>query len=275
MPEGPEVQTVLNALDSKLRGARIAHVSVTHPKLAANMGVGEFEKALEGQTIREFSRIGKYLILVTDDYDWIIHLRMEGKFYVLDEHPDPKEKHMHALFDLEDGRCLVYRDVRKFGRMYLYPRTEDLRSLPVFARIGPDALGPIDVQTFRSRLKKKRAIKLNLLDQEVLAGIGNIYADEILFASHVHPETPAGHLDDEELETILDNTRKILTDAVVHKGTTIRSYTSSLGVEGEYQSRLGVHMKEGEPCPVCQTPIVKTKVGQRGTYLCPSCQKLK
>lgn len=274
MPEGPEVQTVLNVLEQEIRGAEIREVEVRHPKLAANLPVAEFEQALRGQRIEGFSRIGKYLVLITTDYDWIIHLRMEGKFYVLPAKPDPAAKHMHALFELADGRCLVYHDVRKFGRMYLYPRQEDLRTLPVFAKVGPDAFSPVTVPEFRQRLKKNRAIKLNLLDQDVIAGIGNIYADEILFASRIHPQTPAKDLTDAQLADVLHNTREILAEAVRKKGTTIRSYTSSLGVQGEFQNQLRVHTKDGSSCPVCGHEIEKTKVGQRTTYFCPVCQKL-
>ena len=272
MPEGPEVQTVLNTLQDKIQGAVIAHVEIHHPKLAANMEPQVFEHLLEGQKIEGFSRIGKYLVLITQDYDWVIHLRMEGKFYVLDDKPDPRDKHMHALFELEDGRCLVYQDVRKFGRMYLFERQKNLRELPVFGKIGPDALGALSLEDFRKRLKKNRAIKINLLDQEVIAGIGNIYADEILFASRIHPETKAKDLSDEQLETILEQTHRILSEAVEKKGTTIRSYTSSLGVQGEYQNSLRVHTKDGQSCPVCGGPIEKIKVGQRTTYYCPKCQ---
>lgn len=273
MPEGPEVQTVLNTLQDKLNGAVISRVEIHHPKLPANLPPDEFARALQGQTICGFSRIGKYLILITTDYDWVIHLRMEGKFFVLDHKPDPREKHMHAMFELTDGRCLVYHDVRKFGRMYLYPKQENLRDLPVFDKVGPDALSPISPREFRNRLRKNRAIKINLLDQAVIAGIGNIYADEILFASRIHPETRAGDLSDDDLARILRNTKEILQEAIARKGTTIRSYTSSLGIEGEFQNRLRVHTKDGTLCPVCGSPIEKIKVGQRATYYCPECQK--
>lgn len=278
MPEGPEVQTVVDTLAGQIKDVKIAHAAFFHPKLAANKEPEQFARCLEGQAIRRFSRIGKYLILETDAYDWIVHLRMEGKFYVLDEHPEPKDKHIHALFDLEDGRCLAYRDTRKFGRMYLYDKVSDPHTLPVFDKVGPDILHPFtdeEKKKLYRQFKSGRAVKAILLDQAVIAGIGNIYADEILFASRIHPETKGKDLTEEEVDTLLSNARKILSDAIAHKGTTIRSYTSSLGVEGEYQDQLKVHQKEGEPCPVCQTPIEKRKVGQRSTYLCPHCQKPK
>lgn len=272
MPEAPEVQTVLNVLEKELKGHEVVSAEIFHPKLSASMPYEDMERKLMGQHFRKFSRIGKYLILETDDYDWIVHLRMEGKFYVLPEAPDPKDKHIHALFGLDDGRVLAYKDVRKFGRMYLYDKTDDVRSLPLFAKVGKDVLDPMSPRQFLASLPKKKAIKTSLLDQSVIAGIGNIYADEILFASGIHPETKGESLDLEDASRILDNTRKIMEDAIRHKGTTIRSYTSSLGVKGGYQGQLQVHRKEKEPCPVCGTPIEKIKVGQRSTYVCPQCQ---
>lgn len=275
MPEAPEVQTVLNVLEKELTGRQITGASITHPRLSASMPFEDMEKKLTGQHFRKFSRLGKYLIIETDDYDWIVHLRMEGKFYVLPARPEPEDKHIHALFDLDDGRVLAYKDVRKFGRMYLYPRTDNVRSLPVFENIGTDVLEDITPESFLKKLPRKKAIKASLLDQSVLAGIGNIYADEILFASRIHPETPGSEITLEEAARILHNTRRIMKEAIARKGTTIRSYTSSLGVQGEYQGQLQVHRKENEPCPLCGTPIEKIKVAQRSTYLCPHCQVKK
>ena len=273
MPEAPEVQTVLNVLARELTGKEVVKAEITHPKLAANMPVEEFEKKVTGQHFRHFSRIGKYLILETDDYDWIVHLRMEGKFYVQDElEPD---KHIHATFRLDDGRTLAYKDVRKFGRMYLFDKVDDVRKLPVFDHIGKDVLDDMNAQEFLEKLPKNKAVKTSLLDQSTIAGIGNIYADEILFSSRIHPETKGRDLSTEDAKRILDNTKRIMKEAIASKGTTIRSYTSSLGVKGEYQDQLQVHMKEGEPCPVCGQPIEKIKVNQRGTYLCPHCQVKK
>ena len=278
MPEGPEVQTVLNTLQDKLNGAVISRVEIHHPKLPANLPPDEFARALQGQTICGFSRIGKYLILITTDYDWVIHLRMEGKFFVLDHKPDPREKHMHAMFELADGRCLVYHDVRKFGRMYLHKKEEEhpqgnWRSLPVFANVGKDALDPDLHASELYEKTKKRSVPLKnvLLDQSVIAGIGNIYADEILFEAGLSPFCKANHLDESDWQKILDATRRILNDASSCGGTTIRTFSYGNSHAGSYQDQLQIHGKEGE-CLRCHGKIVHTKVGQRGTWYCPQCQ---
>ena len=132
MPEAPEVQTVLSTLETQIEQARIVKAELFHDKLADNMDARQFEAALANQCIERFFRLGKYLGFETQDYDWIVHLRMEGKFYLFDAYPNPKDKHIHAIFTLSDGRYLCYHDTRKFGRMYLYPKTGSIASLPCF-----------------------------------------------------------------------------------------------------------------------------------------------
>lgn len=279
MPESPEVQNVLNSLKKELKGHKIIKASITHPKLASGMDPEKFAQSLEGETFRGFERYGKYLIFVMDDLDWISHLRMEGKFIFCD--PDLEDakvsKHIHAVFELDDGRKLCYYDTRKFGRMQMYPKAEDFHTLPVFKKLGIDALDEkLNGEYLKKQFSKRKIpVKTALLDQHIIAGIGNIYADEILFASKIHPETPANELTLQQCSSIARNTREILKNAIESGGTTIRTFSYGNHQQGSYQNQLKVHDREGESCRVCQSPVEMIKIGGRSTYLCPECQKRK
>lgn len=279
MPEAPEVQNVISSLEKELQGRKILHASITHPKLSDNIPYEEMQSKLEGQTFRRFLRHGKYLIFEMDDYDWICHLRMEGKFLVLDTFPeDPKiSKHIHARFDLDDGRMLCYYDTRKFGRMHLYEKSEDKHNHKCLKDIGLDVLDPkADGEYLLEKLKKRKIpIKSALLDQSVIAGIGNIYADEILFQAGLDPRSVSSHLDLEDCTRIMNAARDIIQASIQEGGTTIRSFSYGHGQSGNFQNELQVHARDDSPCPKCSGPIEKIKVGQRSTYLCPNCQVLK
>lgn len=284
MPEAPEVSNVLAYLEENLKGAQIESVKVTHPKLAANESVEDFERKLAGEHFRKFIRHGKYLIFEMDDLDFVAHLRMEGKFLLYNsleelEAADPiqDKKHIHAIFSLSDGRILAYKDTRKFGRMYLYPKTEDVCSLPVFDKVGKDALDPglTAKELYEKTRKRKLPIKSILLDQKVIAGIGNIYADEILFDAGLAPQTPASHLDLADWQKILQAARSILADAASQGGTTIRSFSYGTNHGGSYQNQLKVHAREDGLCGKCQGELVRLKIGGRSTWYCPACQKEK
>lgn len=273
MPEAPEVQTVLSTLERQIKNIKITHVEIKYERLIDTMDASEFSKNLVGQSIQSFFRIGKYLGFITENYDWIIHLRMEGKFYLLEEYPE--DKHIHAIFTLDDGRYLCYHDTRKFGRMYLYEKIDKKHDHSCFKHVGRDFLDCDAHYVYEKMHNSNRAVKMALLDQSIIAGIGNIYADEIAFACRLHPETPCTELTMEDYENIVFHTKRILNGAIRYGGTTIRSYTSSLGVTGRFQLKLKVHRRENETCFVCGTKIERIKVGQRSTYLCPNCQKRK
>ena len=270
MPEAPEVQTVLSTLEGQIKNIKIKKVEILYSRLIEGMDYETFSNCLENQSIQSFFRIGKYLGFQTEEYDWICHLRMEGKFYLFTEYPH--DKHIHAIFTLEDGRYLCYHDTRKFGRMYLYPKTENKQTHACFKHVGRD-FKDCDAQYVYDKIhSSNRPLKTALLDQSIIAGIGNIYADEIAFSCQLHPETKCSHLSLEDCEQIVYHTKRILNGAIQYGGTTIRSYTSSLGVTGRFQLKLKVHQKENELCQVCGSKIEKIKVGQRSTYLCPKCQ---
>ncbi len=268
MPELPEVETVVRTLEHQLKDAEIAQVRVIYPKLVDNMTPQEFENKLKGQHFRTFSRRGKYLIFELDDYVLVSHLRMEGKFYV---EPDlkVKDKHTHLIITLTDSRYVMYHDVRKFGRMQLYVKGSQLT---VLNKLG---LEPFDKKLNIAYLKEKcpphHELKEILLDQSIIAGIGNIYANEICFAMKVLPDKQFEQLSDKQLQSLIDSTRTILSAAIKDGGTTIRSYTSSLGVNGKFQQHLMVHGQK--ECKVCGSQIKKVYLKGRGTYYCPKCQK--
>lgn len=266
MPELPEVETVVRTLENRIKDRQIVNVRVLYQPIVGD--TDSFNK-LVGQHFRLFSRRGKYLLFYLDDVLLVAHMRMEGKFYILSPE-DPLDKHTHVIFDLDDGMQLRYHDVRKFGRMEIRALAQDLDD---FHNLGPE---PFDERFnkeychsyFRNRPK---AIKEVLLDQSFVAGIGNIYADEICFACHILPTHPANLLTDEDCEQLIRATRDILADAIKQGGTTIRSYTSSLGVTGRFQQKLMIHTKER--CALCGNDVKKIRVGGRGTYYCPECQK--
>jgi len=268
MPELPEVQTVLDTLASRIKDRQIVDIEVIYPPIIEE-DVSLFKESLIGQHFRSFRRRGKYLLFEMDDLTLVCHLRMEGKFFLLDESV-PIGKHDHVIFLLDDGIGLRYNDVRKFGRMEIIEKKEDYSD---FHGLGPE---PFDrrfsVSYCRDYLKGRTApIKQVLLDQSFVAGIGNIYADEILFAIKTDPRKPACELDEEQLKQLIRHTRRILKKAIAAGGTTIRSYTSSLGVTGRFQLKLKVHgMKD---CPSCKGKIRKIRVGGRGTYYCERCQR--
>ncbi len=270
MPELPEVETVLRTLEARIRGKRIMGIIVLFDKLLANCDAGTFEKRLTGKSFDMFERRGKYLIFHLEDECLIVHLRMEGKFYI-QKKEEELIRHTHAVFALDDGYELRYNDVRKFGRFYLYRDAEEKSCLN---KLGPD---PWDKELTVSYLMDafsrhpKTPIKAALLDQEILAGIGNIYANEICFAAKILPVRPVSELNKEEVERILKETQRILKEAIAAGGTTIRSYTSSLGVTGLFQQDLYVHTKE--KCRVCGSDIERIRISGRSTYYCPGCQK--
>lgn len=274
MPELPEVETVIRTLEHQLGNFTFKKCDVLWDNIIAYPSVSEFKDKIINQKVLKYLRLGKYLVFELNDYFLIAHLRMEGKFYI--QNPDEEiTKHMHVIFDLDNGKQLRYHDTRKFGKMYLYDKVDDYTSLPVFDHIGLDAFDDkLNVEYLKNK-KRNGNLKNFLLDQSIIAGIGNIYADEICYALSLDPRTAVKNLTDTDYQNIIDETRRILTGAIKAGGTTIRSYTSSLGVHGRFQLQLKVHQREGEPCKKCGTIIKKIKVGGRGTYYCEKCQKLK
>ena len=270
MPELAEVQTVRDVLKKQILNKKIKDIKILYDKIIEN-DINEFKDKLINHEFIDIKRKGKYLIFETKDNYLISHLRMEGKYFIKPIN-DTIEKHEHIIFYF-DSFTLRYHDTRKFGRMKLINKNE---LDEYFKDLGPDANTYKDYEHLYKIIKNKRLpIKSILLDQSIIAGLGNIYVDEVLFKSKINPNTLGINITLDNVKTLLDSSNIILTNAIKYKGTTIRSYTSSLGVKGEYQNYLQVHTKVNVPCPICSTPIVKTRVGGRGTYFCPKCQKEK
>ena len=263
MPELPEVETVKETLKKKLLNKRIKNIKILYDGIIAT-DINEFKKNIINEEITDITRRGKFIIFSLTNYYLVSHLRMEGKYFIKNIN-DEIEKHEHVIFYFDDF-TLRYHDTRKFGNMYKLLTDTPLNKL---------GLEPWDDKLDINYLKNKfnnKAIKTLLLDQSIIAGIGNIYADEILFLSRVNPNTKGKDLTDINLENIIKNTRIVLEQGIKNKGTTIHSF-SSLGVIGDNQSHLLVHMRVGKKCVNCNEIIKKIKVNGRGTYYCPNCQK--
>ena len=272
MPELPEVETVRKSLKLKLVGKMIMGVRIYYDNIIEYPSVAKFKKEIVNQRINDIERYGKWLMFVLDDYYLLSHLRMEGKYFFRDK-DEKMYKHEHVVFELDDNSELRYMDVRKFGKMHLIKK-EDIKKIGPLVELGLEPWDKnLDISYLRDKYsKKKLPIKSVILDQSIIVGIGNIYADEILFLSGINPLKKAYELDDVELANIIKYTKEVLDNAIEKGGTTIRSYTSVNGVHGLFQWELNVHCREGENCPKCREIILKIKVGGRGTYYCPRCQ---
>jgi formamidopyrimidine-DNA glycosylase len=273
MPELPEVETAARDLDAQVAGARIAELEkLDTPKMVETPELEVFKGLIVGHRIARAYRRAKW-ILVTLDAGWTlaIHLRMSGSIWVAgpDEAPDA---HVHLILRLEDGRRIFFRDVRKFGRLRLL----DAEGLAALDRAhGPEPLEAGFTEAVLKRLVADRATKLKplLLDQSVIAGLGNIYVDESLWYSQLHPTRPASSLKPKEVHALYEAIRFVLEKAVKARGSTLRDYRTGYGAKGEMQDEFQAYDREGEPCPRCATPIRRIVIAQRGTHLCPACQR--
>lgn len=272
MPELPEVETVRKGLENLVKGKQIKEVMVYWGKIIESPEVEEFKINLIGETIEDIDRRGKYLIFKLSSFDMISHLRMEGKFEYHDNE-DPLVKHTHVIFKFTDNTELRYLDVRKFGRFVLLPKgtASDYKGLK---KLGPEPVKEeFSLIDFEKELKRrKKAIKPLLLDQTLVTGLGNIYVDEALFRSEIHPEQEAYTLKKDEVKRLHQQIIDVLAEAVEAGGTTIRTYQNALGDAGTFQVALMVYGQTGESCPRCGAEILKKKVAQRGTHYCPHCQ---
>ena len=274
MPELPEVETVKETLKKLVVGKKIIGITVNYNNIIEYPNVQLFKKEIINQTINDIKRRGKWLLFDLDNYYLLSHLRMEGRYFYKNKN-DEHLKHEHVIFNFSDETELRYLDSRKFGKMHLIEKKDAYNQKP----LNELGLEPWDDNLTVSYLKekyknKKLPIKTAILDQSIIVGIGNIYADEILFLSNINPLQKASLLNDNELFNIIKYTKEILEKAILNGGTTIRSYESSEGVHGKFQQSLLVHNRENENCPNCKNKIIKIRVGGRGTYYCPNCQKL-
>lgn len=269
MPELPEVETVRSVLNSRLIGLTLKQFDVYYQNLIEE---GLSINVLMGQTIQEVSRIGKYLIFVFDRNVLVSHLRMEGKYY-LTHGEMAYDKHIHARLLFDDGQEMLYHDTRKFGRMKVM--TLDYKSQAPFCNLGNEPWDIDELKLYRLFKTKKIALKQALLDQHIICGLGNIYVNEVCFDTGLDPRTRIDHLSKKDVSSIVKSSQKILEKAIKEGGTTIRSYTSTLGVDGRFQQHLMVHGRSNQPCRMCGNLVKKTQFKGRGTYFCSQCQKRK
>lgn len=262
MPELPEVETVARTLSPYLAGERIQAVRVHHPPSIATPDPETFARVLTGDTVLAVTRRAKYLILpLVSGRTLGAHLRMTGQFRLT---PGG-----HTRAELQTpSHTLYFNDPRTFGRLYLW------EGEPQLPPLGPEPLSEaFSIAYLGGELAKRQAaLKGVLLDQKVVAGLGNIYADEVLFRSRLSPFLPASCATPAEIERLHHVIRTVLADAIERCGTTFRDYRDVYGEVGTYQNQLGVYGRAGQACPECGGEIQKTVLAQRGTHFCPSCQ---
>lgn len=275
MPELPEVETIRAQLAPRLTGRAITAVEVSDPLLVGLTKVGEFRAAVVGRTVCAVGRRGKYLLVELDSGAVLaLHLRMTGRLHWRAGKPaDGEERFLRALFRFDDGATVTFGDARRFGRAWIIPAGTDAVEY-WRGRLGEEPLtGGFTARRLGQLMRGRRvAIKTALLNQGLVAGLGNMYVDEALFAARVHPLRPAGELSEREYRALHRAIRDRLTVAIAAGGASIDTYRDGLGQRGRMQGLLRVHLHEGDPCPRCGTIIAKTVVGQRGTYWCPVCQ---
>lgn len=273
MPELPEVETTRQHLDAAMSGRVLSRVEVNHVRTARhNASPAEVVARLQGRRVTSVRRHGKFLELDLDDGQTMVtHLGMSGRWSI---DPEKSEPHTHFVAVLDDGARVHFIDPRTFGFVAVYD-TDEL-SESGLSRLGPDAWAEApDADDLAARLKDRTApIKALLLDQALLAGLGNIYADEVLFGAGVHPLTPGGKLTVSDCERLLEVTRTVLGMAISHGGTTLDDLTYLLpdGRAGENLAVLSVYGRAGEPCDACGTPIEKVVIRARSSHFCPVCQ---
>lgn len=273
MPELPEVETVRRGLERLVVGKKVISVEVKFSKIIKT-DEKIFLSEIANQEIKAIDRRGKYLIFDFGDNILISHLRMEGKYLLFDDEI-PDNKHFHIIFNLDDESTLVYQDVRKFGTMEWLPKNRKLDYFKI-KKIGPEPNEKtFQLKPFQKSLSEStKKIKPLLLEQRLVAGLGNIYVDEVLWSSKIHPMRIASSLKKFEVEKLHDEIIRILQLAIEKGGSTIRSYRNALGEDGTMQNYLNIYGLVDQPCSRCGTTICKIKVGGRGSYFCPKCQIL-
>jgi len=290
MPELPEVESTVRGLSPLIVGRKIIDVWSDAPKLIKNGTFEGLKKSITGKKILSVSRRAKNILIRLEGDDLLlIHLKMTGHLMVNKWNlPDKKEKpvplgdgaltekvngYIHVIFILDDGRMLALSDLRKFAKVTFGKEQEVIRKEKI-DKIGPEATD-ITLSELKDIFKdSKKGVKMVLLDQDRIAGIGNIYSDDILWKAKVHPLRPVNSLSDKEIKDIHQATRDILSLAISLGGTSISDYRDVSGERGGYGDRRLVYRRDGEPCKRCKTPIKRIKVGSRSARFCPECQKI-
>jgi formamidopyrimidine-DNA glycosylase len=271
VPELPEVETIRRDLLPRVVGRTFSHIRIVPgaERIVQWPSPTEFCRALTGRRIEDICRRGKYLLFHLSDGRWlIVHLRMTGA--LLHRPKDaPEDPYLRICLSLDDKSELRYTDLRKLGSMWLVEGSE-----PIVGKLGPDALEGLTPHAMRSLLDGRSApTKAVLMDQRALAGLGNIYSEEALFAAGIHPARSAKSLTGDEVERLHKAVGEVLLEAMGHRGSSFRDYVDAEGREGQHQWHVKVYRRTGEPCYTCSTPIERIKVSGRSTHFCPRCQR--
>lgn len=273
MPELPEVATIVSQLKNFLPGKKIIDIKILNPKLIKNISAEKFVKILKGRVFKNIRRRAKIIIFDFGEIFVLVHLKLSGRLLYL-KPGVPVEKHTHLIFKLSDGYELRFWDLRQFGYFKVFEGSlVDIAELKEF---GPEPLEEnFTFEKFKELFKgKNKKIKPLLMEQNFIAGIGNIYADEILFYAGVHPLRRAAALKEGQLKKMYEGMRKILKKAIEKRGSSIDDYEDATGAEGGYAPFLKVYGREGEKCPHnCGGVITRIKIGSRSAHFCPICQK--
>jgi len=287
MPELPEVETITNELKRSARGATIEDVKFSRPKLIKNISYSTLRKELRGKKIQKIERRAKYILLhLSGDKTLILHLGMTGRLLLhsqkekgqvtnLKTKKKEVDRFIRGQFFLNKGRVLDFSDLRLFGRVYLIDTADVLKKDPI-KKLGIDPLSKsFTPSLFVTQLKKRKGkVKVVLMDQTFLAGIGNIYSDEILFEAKLHPLTLIQKLKPPQTRALYSAIKKILKKGVRYRGTSDSDYFDLRGNIGSFQKHLRVYRQTGKPCPrLCKGTVKRIKVGGRSAHFCPSCQK--
>ncbi len=274
MPELPEVETIARTLEPAIRGRVISAVDLLYRPLLRRGGP-KLIAGMQGRRVLGVKRRGKMLLVKGEGArTFVFHLKMTGQFLFAGA-TEPRDKHTRLVMRFDDGANeLRFRDVRKFGFL-LCLEGDPMAACGELARLGPEPL-EVGLEEFATIVKNRKGrIKSLLLDQTVIAGIGNIYADEMLFNARVHPETPASSIGKKAAERLYDSMKKTLTLAIAEKGSTLQDYRDAEGNAGNFQFFHKVYDRKGEPCVVCGTPVRMMRVGGRSSHFCPQCQRKK
>ena len=267
MPELPEVETFARTLKPHLLGRAVLSADLRWARTLAMPSPKKFREQIQGQKIEEVTRRAKYLVLQLSSFSLLIHLRMSGDLF-LRKSAAPTQKHDRLVLEVSGGNSLVFNDTRKFGRVWL---TNDPQT--VLGKLGPEPLG----REFTPRWlyvalqKKNRQLKPLLLDQTFLAGLGNIYTDEALHIAKLHPNAASGSVTVKQAEALYEAIRAVLKEGIRRNGASIDWVYRG----GEFQNHFRVYDREGLPCLRCGTEIIRLVVGQRGTHICPKCQRVR
>jgi formamidopyrimidine-DNA glycosylase len=268
MPELPEVETIKSSLQEN-KGFRITDIDIFKPVVIRRQDYPAEQVC--GETVAEVIRRGKFLAMsLGKELYVVIHLGMSGRLYMADEEEELTQPHIHVVIHLDNQRKIVYQDPRRFGGVWFIKDIEQF-----FEHMGKEPLSRQFTEEYLSGVVKNRkvAIKTLLLNQNLIAGIGNIYADEALFAAGIRPDRPAGSLTASEIRSLLRAVKKVLRTSIEQRGTTFRDYRDGYNQRGNFQNFLQVYGKNNQPCPKCGESLIMTRIGGRSSHYCNKCQR--